>query len=157
MDNQLKQEFTRRLSQCNAGGMIVITYDIFFAYLEDVKKSWNVQDREEYKNAIRKSQRTLDELIGALDMGYEIAQTLYPIYRYCKEELAKVMYENRLERLEVVEDIMRRLYTSFVKAAEQDNSAPIMGNAQQVYAGMTYGRSSLNESLMNDDQRGFLA
>lgn len=156
MDNQLKQEFTRRLSQCNAGGMIVITYDIFFAYLEDVKTSWKVQDREEYKNAIRKSQRTLDELMRALDMGYEIAQTLYPIYLYCKEELAKVMYENRLERLEVVEDIMRCLYTSFVKAAEQDYSAPIMGNAQQVYAGMTYGRATLNESLMNDDQRGFL-
>lgn len=155
MENELKQEFTRRLSQCNSGGMIVITYDIFFAYIEDAKKAWKTKEREEFKTAIRKSQRTLDELMGALDMSYDIAHTLYPIYLYCKEELAKTMYENRLERLDVAEDIMKRLYASFVKAAEQDNSEPIMGNAQQVYAGMTYGRTSLNENLMNDGSRGF--
>ena len=32
MENELKKDFTRRLSQCNSGEMIVIIYDIFFAY-----------------------------------------------------------------------------------------------------------------------------
>ena len=40
MDDRLKQDFTRRLSQCNSGGMIVIIYDILFAYMDDVKKAW---------------------------------------------------------------------------------------------------------------------
>ena len=38
MNNELKQDFTRRLSQCNSGEMIVIIYDILFAYLDDEKK-----------------------------------------------------------------------------------------------------------------------
>ena len=33
MDNELKKDFTRRLSQCNSGEMIVIIYDIFFAVI----------------------------------------------------------------------------------------------------------------------------
>ena len=155
MNNELKQDFTRRLSQCNQGGMIVIIYDIFFAYIDDAKKAWENSEREEFKTAIRNVQRTLDELMQALDMSYEIARTLYPLYVYCKELFAKTLYENRLERFEEAESIMKKLYSSFVKVAELDTSEPIMSNTQQVYAGMTYGKNSLNENLINDNNRGF--
>lgn len=154
MDNELKQDFTRRLSQCNQGGMIVIIYDIFFAYTEDAKREWS-GDHEAYKKAIRNAQRTLDELIQALDLSYELARTLRPLYVYCKEALARTLYENRLDGLEEAESIMKRLYESFVKVAELDTSEPIMSNTQQVYAGMTYGKTSLNENLINDNHRGF--
>lgn len=155
MDNELKQDFTRRLSQCNQGGMIVIIYDIFFAYTEDAKRAWKGSEREEYKKAIRNAQRALDELIQALDLSYELARTLRPLYVYCKEALARTLYENRLDALEEAESIMKRLYESFVKVAELDTSQPIMSNTQQVYAGMTYGKTSLNENLINDNHRGF--
>ena len=39
MDNELKKDFTRRLSQCNSGEMIVIIYDIFFAYVDDIRQA----------------------------------------------------------------------------------------------------------------------
>ena len=58
------------------------------------------------------------------------------------EQLAKTLYENRLDRFEEAESIMRKLYSSFVKVAELDTSEPIMSNTQQVYAGMTYGKGS---------------
>ena len=38
MDNELKQDLTRRLSQCNRGGLILVMYDIYFAYSDDAKK-----------------------------------------------------------------------------------------------------------------------
>lgn len=155
MDNELKQDFTRRLSQCNQGGMIVIIYDIFFAYTEDAKRAWKDNGREAYKKAMRNAQKTLDELIQALDLSYEIARTLRPLYVYCKEALARTLYENRLDGLEEAESIMKRLYESFVKVAELDTSPPIMSNTQQVYAGMTYGKTALNENLINDNHRGF--
>ena len=147
MNNELKQDFTRRLSQCNQGGMIVIVYDIFFAYMDDAKNAWEKNDRESFKTAIRNVQRTLDELMQALDLSYEIARTLHPLYAYCKELLAKTLYENRLDRFEEAESIMKKLYSSFVKVAELDTSEPIMSNTQQVYAGMTYGKTALNENL----------
>ena len=39
MENELKKDFTRRLSQCNSGEMIVIIYDIFFAYVDDIRQA----------------------------------------------------------------------------------------------------------------------
>ena len=156
MDDQLKQDFTRRLSQCNSGGMIVIMYEILFAYAEDGKKAFADGNRGMIKESVRKVQRVLDELIGSLDFSYELSNRLYALYTFCKRELARSMYQNSPEGLLEAEKILRRLYSAFVQAASRDTSGPVMGNTQQVYAGMTYGRGQLTESYMdNDSQRGF--
>ena len=156
MDDQLKQDFTRRLSQCNSGGMIVIMYEILFAYAEDAKKAFADGERGQIKESVRKVQRVLDELIESLDFSYELSNQLYALYTFCKRELARSLYQNSPEGLREAEKILRRLYGSFVQAASQDTSGPVMGNAQQVYAGMTYGRGQLTESYMDQDaQRGF--
>jgi flagellar protein FliS len=156
MDNQLKQDFTRRLSQCNRGEMIVIIYDIFFAYADEAKKAYAAGEHEEMKTAVRKAQRVLDELCQSLNFAYELSGNLFSLYVFCKKQLARTMYENRLDGLEEAEKILRRLYISFEEAARQDKSAPMMQNTQQVYAGMTYARGALNENYMDlDSQRGF--
>ena len=96
------------------------------------------------------------KLIGSLNFAYEISSNLYALYVFCKNELARTLYENRMDGLEEADKVMRRLYHSFAEAAKQDTSAPIMSNTQQIYAGMTYGRNQLNENDMDyDRQRGF--
>ena len=157
MNSELKCDFTRRLSQCNKGGMIVILYDIFFAYTQDAKDALAVKNRLEFKKSKKKASKTLDELIGALDFHYEISAQLYSIYLFCKNQLAKSLYENKKDRIIDAEGLMTSLYKSFVKVAEQDKSEPLMSNTQQVYAGMTYGKSQLNENYTNDNHRGFFA
>lgn len=158
MNKEQISDFTRRVSQCNKGGLIVIMYDIVFTYLDDAKEAYGKNNREEFKEAVRKADRAVLELINALDFSYEIAKELYPLYVFCREELAKSMYRNQLEELEHTEKILRRLYDSFVKAAEQDTSGPLMSNTQQVYAGYTYGRDNLTETCQElDTSRGFLA
>lgn len=156
MDNQLKQDFTRRLSQCNSGEMIVIIYDILFAYTADAKRAHKEGDRMEMKTAIRKAQKTLDELVKSLDFSYDLSSDLYALYVFCKNELARTLYENRMDGLNEAEKILRRLYYSFVEVAKQDTGGPLMQNTQQVYVGMTYARGMLYESYMEmDSQRGF--
>ena len=155
MENSLKQEFTRRLSQCNNGEMIVIMYDIVFAYMDEAKNAFAVNSYEDYKAAIRKSQGAIDTLIGALNYKYEIAKDLHKLYVYAKNCLAKAIYQNRTDGLEEAEKILKRLYTAFCEAAKTDTSGPLMRNTQQVYAGMTYGRTNLNENYFEDSHRGF--
>ena len=156
MDNERKKDFTRRITQCNSGGMIVIMYDILFAYLDDVEKAYADGDREETKIAIRRAQNVLDELIKSLNFTYELTNRLHAIYVFCKNELARTMYQNRLDGLSEARKHLERLYGSFVEVAKQDTSRPLMANTQQVYAGMTYGRTALNESYMDmDSHRGF--
>lgn len=155
MENSLKQEFTRRLSQCNNGEMIVIMYDIVFAYMEEAKAAYGANSYEDYKAAVKKSQGAIDTLIGALDYKYDIARDLHKLYVYTKNCLAKAIYQNRLDGIEEAEKILKRLYKSFCEAAKLDTSGPLMRNTQQVYAGMTYGRTTLNENYFEDNHRGF--
>ncbi len=155
MENSLKQEFTRRLSQCNSGEMIVIMYDIVFAYMDEAKKAYEADCYEEYKEAVKKSQGAIDTLIGALNFKYELARDLHKLYMYSKNCLAKAIYQNRTEGLEEAEKILKQLYAGFCEAAKTDTSGPLMKNTQQVYAGMTYGRTNLNENYYEDNHRGF--
>lgn len=151
-------DFTRRVSQCNKGELIVIMYDIFFAYTGDVRVAYEAEDWDAYKEGLRKGQRALDELISALDFKYDLAQNLYSIYVFCKDSLAKCMYKRKIADMEEAERLMRRLYDGFVHAAKEDTSEPLMKNTQQVYAGYTYGRDDLIETCQDSDiSRGFLA
>ena len=155
MENRMKQEFARRLTQCNNGEMIVIMYDIVFAYMNEAKEAHGRNSYEEYKLAVKRSQGAIDTLIGALDLKYDIAKDLHRLYVYTKNCLAKAIYQNRLDGLEEAERILKRLYTSFCEVAKADTSGPLMRNTQQVYAGMTYGRTNLNENFIEDHHRGF--
>ena len=78
MENELKKDFTRRLSQCNSGEMIVIIYDIFFAYVDDIRQAHCKGDHD----------------------GQKDAHNLYKLYMFCKNELSRAMYENRLDGLQ---------------------------------------------------------
>ena len=157
MDKELMHAFTRRLSQCNKGEMIVITYEIGFAYLDDAKDAYKAGNHRDFKQGILKSQRVLRELMDSLDFKYKIAGNLYQLYRYCSMELSETLFKNNLSGVEETEKVLRPLYNSFVEAAKQDHSEPLMQNIQQVYAGMTYGKGELTENyLENDVHRGFL-
>ena len=59
MENELKKDFTRRLSQCNSGEMIVIIYDIFFAYVDDIRQAHCKGDHD---GTDRKSQFFVSDL-----------------------------------------------------------------------------------------------
>ena len=54
-------------------------------------------------------------------------------------------------------NMLQQLYKAFLASSEQDRSGPLMQNAQQVYAGYTYGKNDLNESYDIQSSRGFLA
>ena len=155
MERSLKQEFTRRLSQCNKGELIIITYDILFAYMDEAEKAYENNDNEAYKTAIRKAQATIDTLNNSLNYQYELSRNLHQLYVYTKNAMAKAIYQNRLDGLEEAEKILKSLYTSFCEAVKTDTSGPLMSNTQQVYAGFTYGRMNLNESFIEDNHRGF--
>ena len=64
-----------------------------------------------------------------------------------------------IERFAHATHVMERLLPSFREVAKQDTSEAVMKNVQQIYAGLTYGRGSLNETIGDDigKNRGFEA
>ena len=72
MKNELKQELTRRLCACNNGGLVIVMYDIYFGFSDDVKNALMSEDREALRKGVSDVQAALDELMGALDFKYHL-------------------------------------------------------------------------------------
>ncbi len=157
MKNEQIVDFNRRISQANRSQLVVIMYEIFFAYLADAKEAegWNY---EVYKTSIQGAEATVDRLMKTLDFSYEVSKELYALYQYVMRQLAKALYKNGMEEVEPAKAVMEKLYSAFVEVAKTDTSEVLMQNAQKVVAGMTYGKGSLVENYMDTSVgRGFLA
>ncbi|MCI8299454.1 MAG: flagellar protein FliS [Lachnospiraceae bacterium] len=158
MTQEKKQEFTRRLSCCNKGEMIVIMYDILFAYLEEGIQASGQQDYQGFKTAVGKASQVVARLMEDLDFSYEISGNLYAEYQFVKKLLAMAVCKNTAQNLRDAHQVLKNLYDAFQEAAQQDTSEPLMQHAQQVVAGITYQKGSLTETLQgSESSRGFLA
>ena len=152
------QDFTRRLSVCNSGEMIVIIYDIYFAYASDAKDALHAGHYDVFKDAVHKAQQVLTRLMEDLNFAYPISKNLYQLYVFSRNALSRSLYEKKADGIYEAEKVLTHLYAGFVEAAKQDQSGPLMRNTQQVYVGMTYGRTDLTENYREMDQdRGFFA
>lgn len=157
MQKEKIQEYTRRISQDNRSELIVTMYDIMSTYFEDAEAAFHVDENEAFKANIRNVDKVLVQLMESLNFKYKPADTLYALYVYCREELAKSMMKHDLEGISHAEQVLSGLREGFAEAAKKDNSAPLMSNTQQVYAGITYGKNDINENYTeSDNKRGFL-
>lgn len=158
MTKEQKQEFTRRITTANRTGLVVIKYEMLLVYLEDATTEFKAGEKEKFRTEITNAEAVLESFRETLDFDYEISKSLYSIYTYCLEELAKAKALVQTERIEEVRTHIQPLYESYLEIEKQDDSAPVMSHSQQVYAGMTYGKDqthSVTES--SDSNRGFLA
>lgn len=158
MTQEKKQEFTRRLSCCNRGEMIVIIYDILFAYLDDGIQAKEAGNYEDFKKAVGLSQQVICRLMDDLDFSYEISNSLFSEYQFVNQLLSMAICKNTSKNLCDAKKVLKNLYDAFVEVSRQDTSEPLMSNTQQVVAGMTYQKGSLTETLQDSESsRGFLA
>ena len=158
MTQEKKQEFTRRLSSCNRGQMIVIMYDILFAYLDEGIQAKEDNDYELFKRAVTNARQVVGRLMEDLDFKYQIAGDLYTEYRFVDQLLAMAVCKNDAHNLQDAQRVLKNHYDAFKEAAKQDTSEPLMQHTQHVVAGMTYQKGSLTETLQDSESsRGFLA
>ena len=158
MDKEKKQEFTVRITNANRSELVVILYDMILVYMDEAKVYLENKNQEQFCEEIKKAQECVKELISALDKQYEIASELARLYLYVNRTLAKVMIKPEETLLASAEKVIKGLRESFVQVAKQDDSPALMGNAQEIYAGLTYGKNSLNENLSDEGaSRGFFA
>ena len=156
MKKEKKQEFTLRITKANKTQMIVILYDMVLEYLKDSLESLEKEEFKEFKWNIERAKDCIDELLNSLNFNYEIAGILRGLYFFYKRELATAAVHNQKEKVLPVMEMIQELKESYEKISSEDTSAPIMENAQPIYAGLTYGKDSLNVSLSDPGtNRGF--
>ena len=147
MEKEKITEFTRRISQCNRSGLTLITYEICFVHCADAKKAYAQKEHEVFKKEVQKASECVNRLMETLNFEYEIAKELYPVYRFCRDELAMALVK-----------ILKNLYGAFEEVSKEDYSRPLMENSEKVIAGMTYQKNNLTENYeIGNESRGFLA
>lgn len=158
MTNEMKQQFTLKITQANKSQLVVILYEMLLAYLDEADEAHDCGNRAEFRDGIRKARGCLKELMASLHFEYEPAQQLLQLYLYANRELARADIYNNKEELSHVRTVMAKLHEAYETISSQDTSAPVMANAQTVYAGLTYGRNNLTENLADQgSSRGFRA
>ena len=156
MKKEKKQEFTLRITQANKTRLVVILYDMILVYLEDALEVYNRAEYEDFRWNIERAKDCIDELLNSLHMQYEVAGILKSLYFFYKRELTSAGIQRNQEKILPVMKMIQELKESYEQIAAQDTSAPIMENAQTIYAGLTYGKDSLNVNLSDQGtKRGF--
>ena len=156
MTKELKQEYTLRITQANKTQLITILYEMALLYVDEAEEALSAGDRSELKNAVRRIQGCMCELMDSLHMEYEVARNLLQLYLYINREVAKAALHSDTECLEHVRPVLDKLLSAYKQIEGQDASGHVMGNAQTVYAGLTYGRNDLMENAADPAaNRGF--
>ena len=157
MDKENIAVFTRRITSGNKSEIINVLFDMIEVDLDDALSGIRNHEQEEYMEALRHASEVLEHLQEALDFNYDISKDLYKLYDYAKRAIAKSMYTGREEGILEAKEVIDPLSEAFAEVAESDDSAPLMENAEKIAAGLTYGRSDINESVESSSNRGFLA
>lgn len=156
MTKELKQEYTLRITQANKTQLITILYEMALLYVDEAKEALETENRTDFKNAVRRIQGCMCELMDSLHLEYEVAQNLLQLYLYINREVAKAALHNSAENLEHARLVLEKLAAAYRQIEAQDLTGPVMGNTQSVYAGLTYGKDTLTESAADPAaNRGF--
>lgn len=156
MTKELKQEYTRKITQANKTQLITILYEMLMLYVEEAEAAYEAQDRMGFREGIRKARGCINELLDSLNFDYELAVNFLQLYLYVNRELARAEVRNTKEPLENAYKVVKGLHGAYEKLGSMDTSGPVMENVQTVYAGLTYGRNNLIENLTDEGiNRGF--
>lgn len=159
MKRELIQEFSMRITQASRSELVVIMYEIILNDIEYAKEALEADDAFTYEKELSHAGRFVNELMASLDYSIGLSYHLMSLYIYANKELTAARVQKQPELLDSVAEIFEKLLAGYKKVSEEDVSGPVMKNTQQVYAGLTYGRGTLNEMYVNGNEarRGFMA
>ena len=124
-------------------------------YVDDAKAAIEKNDINEIHDSIRKARGCLRELMESIDFEYDIAGYFMSLYAYVNKELLLAEIRKDVKIFDNVKVVIEPLRDTYIELAKLDKSEPVMQNTQKVTAGLTYSKNNINESLDEQNNRGF--
>ncbi len=159
MKKEAIQAFTARVTQASRSELIVILYEMILTELDEAKEAYHKEDIVAFEKELKRAQKYVNELITSLDYHYNISYDLVSLYLYINKRIITAIMKRNPVSLDSAEEVIKKLLIGFEGVSKEDNSGPMMRNTQQLYAGLTYGKGTLNETYINpsNGNRGFIA
>ncbi len=153
MTEELKKEYTRKITQANRTQITVLTFEMALEYINDAE---NAAADADFDVAVKRSKKCVEQLLLSLDYKYGISLTLMRIYNYVLHLYTRSLTHREFAHLAEARKLLGTLRDSFAEVAKNDTSLPLMKNTEEVYTGLTYGRNGVNSNV-SDFNRGFRA
>lgn len=147
MTQEKKQEFTLKITQANKTQMITILYEIIIDYLDEAIDEFSIGKKDEGRACILKAQNCIDELTRSVNLETELGRMFHKIYIFSKKELMVAGVNTNIHKIWRVKKNFESLHEAYLELEKNDTSGPMMDNTEKVYAGLTYGKYSLNEDV----------
>ncbi|WP_180270791.1 flagellar protein FliS [Sporanaerobium hydrogeniformans] len=140
-----------RVANATRGELLCITYEIL---LENIKLA--IEQQETREIYLKKAIETLHVLAEGLNLEYALAGEILRLYIYVQGLL--LTYKVTDKELEEAYFIIRSLLEGYQEVCKHQTETQVsMQNTETVYAGITYGRTELDEIVLTDSNRGFKA
>lgn len=140
------------VANASKGELLCITYELLLEQIELAKKCDVLEERKKH---IEKAIKIIQMLTGDLNFEVELAHELFRIYVYVQGVLINAKTN---EAIDEAYKLIHKIYSSYKKIVKEESvKEPVMQNAEMVYAGLTYGKSNINETVIQGDNRGFKA
>ncbi len=159
MNKETVQSFTARVTQASKSELVVILYEMTLVRIEEAEKSYQENNLSNFDKELKSAQKYVSELMAALDYRYVISYDLLSLYLYTNKHIITAIVKQNPLTLQYAKTILKKLLTGFEEVSKSDKSGPMMRNTQQLYAGLTYGKGTLNETYIDpsNKNRGFIA
>lgn len=146
--------YSLRVAQANQSELTVITLEIFADYMNDAANCYKMDNMDEYRLYINKAKAMLSEIMAALNFKNHLSFSLIKIYEFVYKSLVSLYYRPDPVLIGDIQAIMAELNKAFAELAKKDDSVCVMNNAEQLYAGLTYGKGYLNETSIRKGNDG---
>lgn len=158
MKTELVQEFQARIVTASQNNLVVINYEMLMAELKEAIEIFNTADMASFNHSMLRATKLLNELSFNLDFSFDISKDLMSLYIFVNKKLIEASQKLSIQPLFTAQDVLSTLLVGWREANKTEmQTEPLIQNGQQLYAGLTYGKESLNESVYVDQSRGFKA
>ncbi len=157
MEKLSAEDYVARIANATPLQLVVITYELIIKYIDDATE--NIDNPKMFEFNLDKAKAFLDDLRNSLDMSYEISGNLMSLYNYINQQISYYMFNKNEEHSIEAKKVLNELLDGWrTIESEEADKTPLMENAQQLYAGLTYDKSGkLSEYVETDAKRGFKA
>lgn len=139
------------IANASRGELLCITYELLLEQIKMATKS----EGEERKGYVEKGIYIIKMLVGDLDFEIPLSSELFHIYVYVQGLLIQAKTNQKLEE---AYGLIHKIYEGFKKITEEEiDKKPSIQNAETIYAGLTYGKEDIKETILQDYNRGFKA
>ena len=150
--------YTRRITMANKTQMITILYEMVLDYISEAEKSLENDDEKGFSEGLFRAMSCVDELIHSLNLDYELGKNLLAIYLFEKKQIIRASVKMSNDELLHVRNTFEKLHEAYLSLEAENNEEALMVNVPKVYAGLTYGKGRLEESVTgNLMSRGYMA